>query len=218
MNALTTLPSTCDAIGSTSTPSVAEEMRGHPRPGRRATGRAQRARNRRPSTLTRDLVVAQRAGDTADPEFHVRGPPRELLPEDDVRDRQSSVRLQYPEGFTEHRIFVRRRIDDAIGDDHGDPGPGAECFDLAFEKFDVGDPAWVGSPGPGPAFRRSCPGRTPFPRDRRAWRRARHRCRRRNRGRALSDRVARSMSAVGFPQPRETAIGIGRNPQSDLGG
>ena len=48
--------------------------------------------------------------------------------------------LQHAERLAQHAVFVARKIDDAIGDDHVDRIVGQrDVFDFAFEKLDVFD-------------------------------------------------------------------------------
>src|SRR2546426_11313199 len=71
------------------------------------------------------LVLAERAGDAADPQLDAlpdRG--RHLASDDHVGDGQPAPRLQHAERLGKDAVLVRREIDDAVGDDdvHGTVG------------------------------------------------------------------------------------------------
>src|SRR5690606_8213700 len=85
------------------------------------------------------LVIAERPGNTPDPEFQVPANLGwHLAADDDVRDGETATRLQHAERFAQGDVLVDREVDHAVGDDHVDRVVRKrDGLDRALQELDI---------------------------------------------------------------------------------
>src|SRR5581483_10283257 len=85
------------------------------------------------------VVLLQRTGNAADPQFHAAANiGGHVATDDDVGHGEAAAGFEHAKGFAQHGVLVAGQIDDTVGDDHVDRVVRQrDVLDGAFEEFDI---------------------------------------------------------------------------------